>query len=166
MSRLSMALAEIVAARKYTNELLDAIEIDDWFRMPTPAVTHIAWQVGHLAIAQYNLALKRVRGELPADSALIPAEYAALFGRGSQPTANAGQYPGPYELRDAFDRVFARVVDETPGLPDAVLDEPSLPPHHVFGNKLGALLWSARHEMLHAGQIGLLRRLLGAPAAW
>ena len=32
--------------------------------------------------------------------------------------------------------------------------------------KLRALLWCARHEMLHAGQIGLLRRHLGYPPMW
>ena len=32
--------------------------------------------------------------------------------------------------------------------------------------KLLALLWCAHHEMLHAGQIGLLRRHLGYPPIW
>ena len=39
-------------------------------------------------------------------------------------------------------------------------------PHSLFETKMGALYWSARHEMLHAGQIGLLKRLVGIPAAW
>jgi hypothetical protein len=30
-----------------------------------------------------------------------------------------------------------------------------------YPNKLGALLMASHHEFLHAGQIGLLRRLLG-----
>ncbi len=32
--------------------------------------------------------------------------------------------------------------------------------------KLRALLWCAHHEMLHAGQMGLLRRHLGYPPMW
>jgi hypothetical protein len=40
--------------------------------------------------------------------------------------------------------------------------EASVPePYVVFPNKLGSLYFCASHEMLHAGQIGLLRRLLG-----
>jgi hypothetical protein len=31
----------------------------------------------------------------------------------------------------------------------------------VTPTRLGALLFSSHHEMLHAGQIGVLRRLLG-----
>jgi hypothetical protein len=39
-------------------------------------------------------------------------------------------------------------------------------PHPFAKTKLLALLWCANHEMLHAGQIGLLRRLLGCPPMW
>ena len=34
-------------------------------------------------------------------------------------------------------------------------------PHQFATTKLRALLWCAQHEMLHAGQIGMLRRYLG-----
>jgi len=34
-------------------------------------------------------------------------------------------------------------------------------PYAVHANKLGGLIFCSHHEMLHAGQIGLLRRLLG-----
>ena len=40
--------------------------------------------------------------------------------------------------------------------------EESLPePYAVFSNKLGSILFCPAHEMMHAGQIGLIRRLLG-----
>ena len=32
--------------------------------------------------------------------------------------------------------------------------------------KLDSLFWCAHHEMLHAGQIGLVRRLLGQAPLW
>jgi uncharacterized damage-inducible protein DinB len=32
--------------------------------------------------------------------------------------------------------------------------------------KRASLLWCAQHELVHAGQIGLLRRLLGYPPLW
>jgi hypothetical protein len=34
-------------------------------------------------------------------------------------------------------------------------------PHSVFATKLGSVFFCSSHEMLHAGQIGLIRRLLG-----
>ena len=39
--------------------------------------------------------------------------------------------------------------------------EPVEMPYAVHANKLGCLLFCSHHEMLHAGQLGLLRRLLG-----
>jgi hypothetical protein len=53
-----------------------------------------------------------------------------------------------------------------PGLAEAELDQTVPHPHPFATTKLLALLWCAHHEMLHAGQIGLLRRLLGYPPIW
>jgi hypothetical protein len=159
--RLEFALGQIEAARRYTNDLLSHISEADWFRMPDAGVTHIGWQYGHLAIAQYRLALVRLRGQRPDDAEFIPPEFLALFGKGSTPTPGGAGGLSPADIRRTFDAVYARVMRELPELPDAVLDEPSEPAHPMIQNKLGALAWCAQHEFLHAGQIGLLRRLLG-----
>jgi hypothetical protein len=49
------------------------------------------------------------------------------------------------------------------GFTEAHLAEPLDEPYAVYPTKLGAIVFCAHHEMLHAGQIGLLRRLLGKP---
>jgi hypothetical protein len=165
-SRLHLAIQEILAARDYTNELLRSIDQRDWFRRPFEGVTHVAWQVGHLAVAEYSLALRRIRGDLPSDAELIPPEFTALFGKGSRPTSDPTLYPPVDAIKAVFDRVHRQAVTQLEGLDESALDEPTLLPHRLFNTKLGSLLWCSRHEMLHAGQIGLLRRLLGYPATW
>jgi hypothetical protein len=162
MTRLELVTGQIKAARKYTEILIDAMEPGDWFRQPSEGVTHLAWQVGHLAIAQYRLALQRVRGTRAGDGNLIPEEYLKLFGKGSVPVADAGKYPSPEEIRGVFDGVHRQVLRELAELPEEVLDEPTEGQHPMFHTKCGALEWSAEHEFLHAGQIGLLRRLFGS----
>jgi uncharacterized damage-inducible protein DinB len=47
------------------------------------------------------------------------------------------------------------------GYTEAVLRESVDPPWAVQATKLGCLLFCSHHEMIHAGQLGLLRRLLG-----
>ena len=47
--------------------LFFAADPAEWFRQPTEGVTHIAWQVGHLALAEYWLTLERIRGRRPDD---------------------------------------------------------------------------------------------------
>lgn len=160
MSRLEFVLQSIRFAREYTNDLLRDAPPEDWLRMPE-GVTHITWQVGHLAIVQYRLALVRIRGARPEDAAFIPDSYQELFGKGSVPRPDEAMYPSPAEIREVFDAVHKQVLEETPWLDDARLDEPTDRPHPAFNDKFGALCWSAGHELLHAGQIGLLRRLMG-----
>jgi uncharacterized damage-inducible protein DinB len=162
MSELKSAIDQIRIARLYTKELLKHISDDDWFRQPAEGVTHVAWQAGHLAVCEYGLGIKRIRGEKPNDSELVSAEHRKLFGKGSIPDPDATKYPSPVEIRDLFDRVHRQTIEELTATPDDVFNEPTGdPPHPMFKTKLGALHWCAQHEFIHAGQIGLLRRLPG-----
>ena len=161
MSRLQLLIDELTATRGYTENMLAAIPAEDWFRQPVEGVTHIAWQVGHLAIAEFHLALQRVRDRRPEDAELIPESFSTLFGKGSVPEADAAKYPSVPEIRAVFDRVHQQSLRELAELSDEVLDDPTGPPHPMFSTKFGALQWCSLHEMLHVGQIALLRRLFG-----
>ena len=162
MSRLTLAIDQVRGAREYTLGLIEDVKPEDWFRQPSEGVTHIAWQVGHLAFAEHALALKRTRGERAEDEALVAKDFVRLFGKGSQVSADPSTYPSTDEIRAVLDRVHRQTLEEISILSDAELDEqPTAAPHAAFSTKLGALIYCARHEALHAGQIGLLRRLLG-----
>jgi hypothetical protein len=163
MSRLDLFVDQIRSARAYTTALLETIKSDDWFRQPDGGVTHVAWQVGHLAFAQYKLLLERFRGARPGDAQLISEAFLNQFGRGSVPDSDPSRYPAPGEIRTVFDQVHLRAIEELKGVADAELDQPPLIPHPLCPTKLRVLVWCNQHEMLHAGQIGLLRRLLGYP---
>jgi len=166
MTRLDYAIDQIRTARAYTNELLASVDPRDWFRIPNAGVSHIGWQVGHLAFAQFRLPLQRVRGDRPGDELLFSPAMFELFGARSEPKPDPAAYPPAAEIRAVFDRVHEQVMRELPTYTDATLDEPTARPHPLFTTKFGALTWCCRHEMLHAGQIGLLRRQLGAQPKW
>ncbi|MED5401465.1 MAG: DinB family protein [Planctomycetota bacterium] len=161
MSRISEVIDRIQSVRDYTAGLVDAVPESDWFRQPAEGVTHVAWQVGHMAMAQYRLALDLVRGVQPGDDELIGARVLDTYGKDSIPDPDPSANAGVEEIRSAYDAVHLAVIREIGGMDDSILDEPSSRPHPVFDTKGGALEWSAWHEMLHAGQIGLIRRLLG-----
>jgi hypothetical protein len=159
-------MEQIVFARNYTIRLLDQTNITDWFSQPSGGVSHIAWQVGHLAMAQYRLCLERIRGGRPEDKDVISEEFLVLFGRHSVPDADASKYPSPAEIRSVFDGVYQLSLRELPGLEDSELDAPVRKAHPLIKTKLWSMLWCAHHEMVHAGQIGLLRRQLGYAPLW
>lgn len=160
-SRTQLALAQINFARNYTQRLLADIEDDLWFAQPNGAPNHIAWQIGHLAVAQYGLCLFRVRGRRASDQQLMPSKFRKQFSRGTTPQPDPAQNPSPQELRDVFDRIHTQANQELAEIGDADLTGEIEMPYAVEPTQLGGLYFCSAHEMLHAGQIGLIRRLIG-----
>src|SRR5438552_11802525 len=119
MSRLQLAIEQIVFARNYTIGLLDQTPTTEWFRLPPSGVSHVGWQVGHLAFAEYRLALWRIRGAQPQDESLFSQEFVRLFGANSVPDADPAKYPASVEVRSVLDRVHEQVLRELPSLNDA-----------------------------------------------
>lgn len=158
---LHAAIGQIDWARRYTLELLDATPSERWFEIPNGHASHIAWQVGHLAVSQYGLLMFRMRGRRPEDLELIPGRFRKAYGRGGTPPASADGQPTPTELRSKLDRVHELAMAEIEAIDPAVLLEPVDMPYAVHACKLGAILFAPMHESLHAGQIGGLRRGLG-----
>jgi DinB superfamily len=164
MTRLQTAIDQIRFARNYTLRLLNHTKEDDWFKMPG-GITHVAWQVGHLATSQYRMVFERVRGGRPEDAELMSDDFRKPFIRDSVPS-EASAYPSCSEIRTVFDRMHERVMVWLPTLNETELDQPILTPHSLVKSKFEALMWCGQHEFVHAGQIGLIRRLLGCPPVW
>ena len=163
-SRLSDALEQLDFVRRYTVERLDTLPQQEWFVIPPGSGSHIAWQVGHIAVAEYRLCLERLRGRTEADELLIPFDFLQQFGRTS-----TAQPPGRYsaaEIHEIFQAVHDRVLRELPAYADADLDLPPITPHPLCTTRLACLRYAPLHEMLHCGQIGLLRRMLGHSPLW
>jgi hypothetical protein len=160
-ARLEIACQQIQFARDYTLSLLQDIDDAQWFWRPHEGVTHVAWQIGHLAMAQYGLCLFRLRGRQPGDADLMSSVFRKKFSKGTTPDPDPAQNPSPAEIRDVLERVHRQVMTELPACSDAALNEPVDMPYAMFPTKLGGLYFCALHEMMHAGQIGLLRRLMG-----
>jgi hypothetical protein len=158
------ARQQLMYARTYSLGLLDSIPLERWFEQPQGCPTHIAWQVGHVATAQYLLTLFRVRGKEDADEQLIPKAFLKEFGKGSQAQPATSHAFSASDIKSVFDRVFSQVVQETANLEPDVLRRSVILPYAVYPMILGSLLMAPHHEILHAGQIGLVRRLLGLPS--
>ncbi len=160
-SRLELAIGQIQFAREYTHSLISDLEPAGWFRQPSEGASHLAWQIGHLAMAQYGLCLFRMRGRADVDLELMSSSFRKKFSKGTTPDPDPAKNPSPEEIRGVFDRVYQQAMLELPTFSDSILDEPVEMPYAAIATKFGGLLFCSHHEMLHAGQIGLLRRLLG-----
>ncbi len=161
-TQLELALEQIRFARTYTLSLIDDLADDDWLAQPAGCPTNIAWQVGHLTMAQYMLTLFRVRGKEPIDESLAPKKFIRRYLKGTTPSQDPPE-GGIAGLRRSFDGVYEQVLAELGEYADDQLQEIVKAPYAVYNTQLGSVFFCSAHEMLHAGQIGLIRRLLGKP---
>jgi len=160
-SPLNIARSQLASARDYTRTLLTDLDDSLWYTQPPGCPTNIAWQVAHLAFAEYALVLVRVRGKEPDDELLVSNGFWRRYKKGSEPSLAGADEPTPAELRATLDRVHDRCLTEMASFTDSQLGAPVPEPYSGYPNKLGSLLFCSAHEMLHAGQIGLVRRMLG-----
>lgn len=162
--RIEIAIRRIEFARLYSLSLLEGLAPDDWFWMPEQYPTHIAWQVGHLAMSEYGLTLFQQRGrDREVDAQLMSSKFRKMFMRGTSPSLDRESHPSPDEILGVLDKVHSQMRLEVPTFTDEELDQPLGPPTSAFATRYGALLFAGDHEMIHAGQIGMLRRLMGKP---
>lgn len=160
-SMLSAAISQVRFARRYVQELLAATDHSLWHTCPTGAPTTVAWQVGHLSVSQYGLLMFRLYGRRDADLDLVPSKFRKTFGKGSDPLSDSVAQFTVDELLDRFDQIYQYSLEGLVDISPETLMEPVEMPYAGYPIKLGAILFCPMHEMLHAGQIGLTRRLLG-----
>ena len=153
-------LAQMRFARDYTLQLIAAIPEELWTAQPSGTPSHLAWQVGHLAVSQYGLMLFRQRGRGEGDLELMPGWLRKKYGRGTQPP-DPSQCDSREELLEMLGRIDQAAHREATQWDWRQFLEPTEMPYAAWPIKLGAFLFCPLHESNHAGQIGLLRRLLG-----
>jgi hypothetical protein len=165
-TRIEAATQRLLATRGFVKKYFQDLSESDWHWQPAPGINNLAWQVGHLAFAEYALCLRRQRGVLPSDEAFMPAAFFERYRRESLPSNDPAENYPPEELLRILDAVREQVLVELAGWTDEDRSVPTEPPHPMFTTKIGAIEWSNQHELMHCGQIVLLRRLLGKPASW
>ncbi len=158
---LNGAVEQIRFARSYTLSLLEATPEDRWFEIPDGMSSHIAWQVGHLAVSQYGLLMFRIRGRQAEDLALIPGKFRKAYSRQTTPNSDPTGQPSPDGLLSQLTKIHDLALSELKQTnPEVLLEEVDLP-WAVWPIKLGAIMFCPLHEHIHAGQIGTIRRGLG-----
>jgi hypothetical protein len=141
----------------YVSDLSDA----DLFIRPAPGANHIAWQIGHLIIAEQGLAGQNVPG---AKYPELPPGFLDNHNR------NAASKDGPdgFLTKDKYVALFNQFREATmanaANLSEADLDKPTKGDVAKFAPTVGALLLLvSNHTLMHAGQFTVVRRKLGKP---
>lgn len=154
---------QLEGTRDWTNKLLADLSGDDWRFAPAPGLAHPTWLLGHLAVSQHLLVHVRC-----FNRPVLDEDFVRRFPIGG-PVPPVGQhdYPDLNHILDVFHDTQELTVAAVRAAGDAFFNEPAFgkdgQPHPHYRDKLGAVTHCGRHEAFHAGQLALIRRLLGKP---
>jgi uncharacterized damage-inducible protein DinB len=126
---------------------------------PAPAANHVAWQLGHLVLAEPFL----VRTELPdAGFPDLPAGFAERHTKDT--AASDAGFATKAEYVDLSKKMRTATLAVVDKLSDADLDRASTGRMAKFAPRLAdLLLLVSNHTLMHAGQFTVVRRKLGKP---
>jgi uncharacterized damage-inducible protein DinB len=156
--RSSFGRAQMVTAM-LIGDLSDA----EIMQRPVANANHIAWQLGHLIASVHYFGESIKAGSMPA----LPDGFDA---RHSKETAHSDD-PAAFLSKDAYAGLLdqqraalLRLVEQTD---DATLAADSSGDLKEIAPRLiDVVALAAEHEMMHSGQISVLRRKLGKPVTF
>jgi len=153
---------QLDGTREWTKKLIADLKGSDWIFQPAPGMSHALWLCGHLACSQNLLVHVRVWG----GKGILDESFTKHFPIGGPvKSASEHQYPAVETVLKTMDDVHHKTLDAVRKAGDALLAEPCFggdgKPHPHYRDKAGAVAHCNRHEAFHAGQIAVIRRLLG-----
>jgi uncharacterized damage-inducible protein DinB len=140
---------------------LDGVTHEDSLIQPQPGGNCLNWVMGHL-LCVYNDVLPTLHQE-----PVLPKERLKRYGRGTPPLQNPAEATDLPEMMDAWPKAIERFDTGLASLTPPELDAPApfspgKDPNETVRSLLGLV---AFHQSYHAGQTGMLRRLIGKSGA-
>ena len=126
-------------------------------RAPNP----LAWQLGHLACTEEDVAGLFTAGSAPAP--LVPESLRMLCSTGGPPPKADTEFPTLAELWTLLERTHKRLLDVLDAASPAELDRPPRVANPYFHTLGQGIYETALHENYHVGEIAALRKALGKP---
>lgn len=151
---------QLLSARQTSEKLLaDFQRPEQWVYQVHPQSNHALWFVGHMGHSDnFFISL------LDPARAHEPRKFIECFGMGSQPAADAAQYPAAAEVMDYMRERRSVLLDLLDHLQDADLEQSTPPGAPDFlRDKAAVFEMAIWHEGLHSGQLSVVRRALGFP---
>lgn len=153
---LEVGLGSLSFARHMLLRFLDGTPEDLWFHIAVPGGNHAAWIAGHVAWEDDDCLKALIEGR----GSKLPRPWHDRFAQGSQPMPDSHAYLDIAEIRANLTTLREELIGffaaSAERLTDLVPEEV-----HGFAKDLSALMPAiACHEMLHVGQLTVIRKSL------
>jgi hypothetical protein len=142
--------------KRYIDDLNDA----DLLVRPAEGMNHIAWQLGHLIVAERTF----VEDVKPGASPALPEGFEANHAKETHDSDDAKRFSTKSEYLALWDAQRAATKAALDALSDEDLEKPGPERWRRMVPSLGGLLnFAGGHTLMHVGQFVPVRRKLGKP---
>lgn len=139
---------------------LEGVSHEESLRSPEPFGNNANWVLGHLVDSAEG-----VLGLL-GQPRVLDSGALARYRRGTSPLIDAAEALPLERLLEVWDEASKRINVGLKSIPEERIDAPVPADLTWMGTTIGAAVaFVSFHQSYHAGQLGLLRRLLGKPGA-
>jgi hypothetical protein len=141
----------------FLGDLSDA----DLLVRPVPNANHIAWQIGHMILAEAGMMAEYLQG---VGYPPLPAGFKDQHDKKAAAVEPPKGFMTKQQYLDLFNKVREATIAAVSKLTDADLDKPTSGPMAQFAPTVGSLLLlQSNHTLMHAGQFSVVRRKLNKP---
>jgi hypothetical protein len=138
--------------RRYAEDLTP----QEYLFRATPKANCVAWIIGHLILSD-----RRVLGLIGAtDLPALPDGFEKRFAR-DETAPGASDFGDVKILMPLFDQHRTRLIAAAKSASPEQLEKPLEKAHPLFKNVWEQVNFMAQHSTMHAGQITMIRRVLG-----
>jgi uncharacterized damage-inducible protein DinB len=140
----------------YLSDLSD----EDLIVRPVSAAHHAAWQIGHLILSESQM----INGVRASSAPALPSEFAARHDKGAAKAGDNTQYYSKSQYLSFMNSLREATLALLSQLSEQDLSKPGPEAMRSYAPKVGSVFLSiANHELMHSGQIAVIRRALGKP---
>jgi uncharacterized damage-inducible protein DinB len=151
----------LVSSHQVLTWFLSDLSDADLLVRPVPNANHIAWQLGHLIVAEPHLLSAYLPG---AKWPRLPPGFAEKHTKETAKVDGADKFYKKNEYLSLYGQMREATIGALDKLSDADLDRPTTGDMAKFAPNVGTmLLLNANHTMMHLGQFTAVRRKLGKP---
>jgi hypothetical protein len=151
----------LTATQKMLTWYLSDLSDEDLLVRPVPTANHLAWQLGHLILAERLMVGHSVPGTSYPE---LPAGFAEQHHKKMAAVDPPKGFATKAEYVNLFDQTRVATLGNLEKMSDADLDKPISGDMARFAPTVGALfLLQSNHTLLHGGQFTVVRRKLGKP---
>jgi uncharacterized damage-inducible protein DinB len=153
-------ISNLQSARYVMSRYLEDFRDEELLARPHSGAHHVAWQLGHLILSECQM----VRAVRPESACDLPAEFIAKHDKASAVKSQMADFYSKDVYISLMDKVRQATLEALKRTSQEDLSKPGPEAMRSYAPKVGSVFLAiANHEMMHSGQIAVVRRVLDKP---